>query len=430
MDNHITPKGKNQVKKFKNIADLAERLGGIVNTIALGVFDLSDGSDRSDVSDSVERDASGVPTAWRLFKLGNNEITRNGETFTLEFTQEMFDAIIAYFLEKGTKVPLDSEHFLYNLAEKLGVPESEILNLIPGGRGTFGFGALEKRADGLWISNVEYVPLARDLMAQKIWRWFSPVLRGLVDGHLRVTSVAFVNEPALNNLDAIAASSESSSLSSMSSLSSIISNIKTNNQQKETRVKSILTAIAGLLGIDSLSLGADGSAPEGVAEKIETLKGEVSELRSSKAKFAGFIGSVKNALALGADTAMDVVEGKIIQIAEQAKEASVWKSKADALELAAETDKFGKLLEKGKAEGKLSEAMLASPWIKKQDSLSLSAFLEVAQPIVPLGTVAAGNLSQEDSVALSAEDKEVCKQLGLSEEKFLEEKKLEKRLNQ
>ncbi len=415
------------MKKFKNIADLAERLGGVINTIALGIFDLSDksdGSDGSDVSDSVERDASGVPTAWRLFKLGNNEITRNGETFTLEFTGEMFDAIVAYFAEKGTKIPLDSEHFLYNLAEKLGVPESEILNLIPGGRGTFGFGALEKRADGLWIANVEYVPLARDLMAQKIYRWFSPVLRGLVDGRLRVTSVAFQNQPALNNLDAIAATAESSEIKAGEGLLSLSSEINKLITKKETRVKSILTAIAGLLGMDSLSLGADGSAPQGVVEKIETLKGEVSELRNGKAKFAGFIGSVKNALALGADATPEVIEGKLLEMKQQNGQLVQIRTELDALKLCAEDDKKTKLIDKGVADGKLAGELLV--WAKKQDSVALSAFLEVAQPIMLLGTIAAGNLPQEDSVALTAEDKISCNLLGITEEEFLAAKKLNK----
>lgn len=414
------------------------------NTLALGVFDLSDSSDRSDSSDSVERDSSGVPVAWRLFKLGANEITRNGEKFTLEFTGEMFDSIVAYFAEKGTLVPLDSEHFLYQLAEKLGVPESEVLNLIPGGRGTFGFGSLEKRPDGLWIANVEYVPLARDLMAQKIWRWFSPVLRGLVDGRLRVTSVAFINEPALNNLDAIAAAADSGPSSAeyppAMDMKQLIGNLdalaasaesykQTNTTKKEQSVKQFLAALAGLLGVDAISLGADGSAPEGVVGKIETIKTEICDLRTVKAKFAGFLGSVRNALALAADTAEDVVEGKVLELVEKAKQAEGLKLRVDALELAAETDKFGKLIEKGKADGKLSENMLNSEWMKKQNSISLAAYLEIAQPVVPLGNISKGNLSQEDPVALSAEDKQVCRQLGQSEEEFLKTKKLDRELN-
>ncbi|MCX6984701.1 MAG: hypothetical protein NT118_08130, partial [Lentisphaerae bacterium] len=181
------------------------------NTIALGIFDLSSpatGDQRLTTDIPVERDASGVPVAWRIFKLGENSISQGSETFILEFTPEMFNQMIAYFAEKGAKIPLDSSHFLYYLAEKLQVSEDAIVKLIPDGQGTFGFGSLEKRPDGLWVTNVEYVPLARELMAQRIFRYFSPVIRGLVDGRLRVTSVAFINEPALNNLDAIAASAE------------------------------------------------------------------------------------------------------------------------------------------------------------------------------------------------------------------------------
>ena len=159
-------------------ANIAKALPNSGNTIALGMFEMPETDDKEQMADiPVERDASGVPVAWRIFKLGVNEITQMNTSYSLDFTGEVFDLIIAYFAEKGSRIPLDSHHFLYHLANRLQVDETEVLKLLPDGTATFGFGSLEKRPDGLWVTNVEYVTLARDLMAQGIFRYFSPVLR-------------------------------------------------------------------------------------------------------------------------------------------------------------------------------------------------------------------------------------------------------------
>ncbi len=391
------------------IPEKLKKIAGGGNAVALGVFEMDDGS-----SATVERDASGVPVAWRIFKLGANEMTRGGESWTIEFSDEMLDMIVAYYAEKGEKIPLDSEHFLYALAEKLKVPESEVARMLQKGTGTFGFAALEKRPDGLWVRDVEYLPLAKELIAEKIYRFFSPVLRGLSDGRLRVTSVAFINSPALNNLDAIAASAESTSVSS------IFGNIAV-NQQKEKGVNKILARLAGLLGMDSISLGADGSMPQGVEEKIDSVETELGALRQTKQGLDKFLGSVRDSLALGAEGGLDVAEGKIIALSQKAANADQLKSRVDALELSAETDRKTRLIEQGQKDGKLAGGLLE--WAKKLDSVALGAFLGSAPVIVPSGVIPRQNLTEGDSVALTAEDRAVCKRHGLSEEEFLKTKK-------
>jgi hypothetical protein len=407
---------------MKNFDKLKAKFKG--NTIALGNYELADSPDIP-----VERDASGIPVAWRIFKIGANSMTKNGVEYLLNFTPEVFDQIIAYYTEKGEKIPLDSSHFLYKLAEKLKVDESEVLKFLPDGRGTFGFAALQLRADGLWVTDVEYVPIARQLMAEGILRWFSPVLRGLLDGRLRITSVTFENEPALNNIDAIAASAESSycgitEIQSKLDALAASANIETNNQKKEKEVmKKLLPVLAALIAMDSISMGADGEAPEGVIEKLKNLKPELDGLRATKAKTIAFIGAVRDPLALGAEADLNAVEGRVLGIVEKAKTADGLKLRVDALELSAETEKLDKLKTKGKTEGKLTEAMLASEWLKKQDSVALAAFLEVTPVVVPGGHVDPKNLGNPDAIALSAEDIDYCVKNGYDQKAFLEEKK-------
>ncbi len=399
------------------------------NTIALGIFELADNGENDQ---PIERDASGIPVAWRLFRLGANSITQGGQNIILDFTSEIFDMIIGYFLEKGEKIPLDSKHFLFHLAEKFGVEESELLNFLPDGMGTFGFGSLEKRPDGLWIRDVEYVPIARQLMAEHILQYFSPVLRGLLDGRYRITSVTFENEPALNNLDAIAASAECSTgilpvsvfeLQGKLDALAASADIRRNNQQKEKEVNKLLIALAGLLGMDSISLGADKDAPEGVIEKITNLKTEVTGLKALKQKVSDFTGALKDKLALGADADLNAVQGRILGLIEKAGQADQYKARADALELSAENEKRVKLIEQGKAEGKLSNKMIAGEWLKNMDSVALAAFLKDQDVVIPPGQINPETLGNPDAIAMSAADDQVCLQLGISKEKFLATKK-------
>lgn len=409
---------------------LAKGMPELGNSVALGLFDISK-------IVTVERDEAGIPIAWQIFKMGRNEVTKHsGERFSLNFTSEMFDTIIANFAEKGSVIPLDSRHFLRHLAIELKVDEMDIVKMLPDGKGTFGFGKLEKRPDGLWVVGVEYVPLARDLMAQKIFRYFSPVIHGLADGQLRVTSVAFLNEPALNNLDSIAAGAEDRDFANFAELTTKIDaltlaassgenshNISTNTQNKESSMNKTLMAIAGLVAMDSIALGADGEAPEGVVTKLNNLKEELTDLRAGKEATDGFLGKVRESLALGADADLNAAQGAIVGIVEKAGNADKLKLRVDTLELGAETDKKAKLIEQGKASGKLS-ANMVEKWAGKQDSVALSAFLEHAPVVVPIKQVAIGaDLQDPNSISLSAEDKAVAKNLNITEAEMLASKK-------
>jgi len=424
---------------MKNIRELRNALAAVVpglgNAIAMGVQELIDSQ-----SPAVERDASGVPVAWRIFRLGPNEMTRNGdENIALNFTGEMFDMIVGYFREKGGKVPLDSRHFIYRLAEHFHVDENKVLNLLPDGKATFGFADLEKRADGLWAVNVEYVPLARQLMAEGIFRWFSPVVRGLVDGRLRVTSIALENEPALNGLDQLAAVADNEPPRTLAELTRAVDSLAAgaqsispsqkltnSNPNKEKRVNKLFAALAGLLGLDSLSLGANQEAPEGVVEKIETLKNELPGLRQAKTvatATAAFLGAIRGPLALAADADLNAAQGAILGIAQKAGQADALKVRVDALALEAETRKRDELIAQGQTEGKLPKDGALHEWAKKQDSVALAAYLGAAVKCVPIEPISRGQIANPDTIALSASDREVCKLTGIKEEDFLKTKK-------
>ena len=156
---------------------------------------------------TVTRDANGVPTEWTLLHAGVNRLVKNGKDYELHLSLEDLDAIAAYQEKKGEAIPIDSNHYLHILAEKHGVEESEALRLVPSGVAAMGFGTLFRDGDELRI-RAEWTPGAYELLKEKIFRYCSPVIRGLKEGPIRITSVAMENEPALNCEDVLAAGGE------------------------------------------------------------------------------------------------------------------------------------------------------------------------------------------------------------------------------
>jgi len=406
-----------------------------LDAIALGEFDIT-------LIPAVERDADSIPVAWRIFKYGKNELYKNGEKYSLDFSKEVFDAIITHFRNKGNRIPLDSHHFLYRLAEHYGVSEEDVLKVLPDGQGTFGFGDLEKREDGLWITNVEYVPIARKMMADGTFRYFSPVVRGLSDGRFRVTSVTMENVPAMTNIASLAASENLKHercanfadltdkidviAASAERENNINNNVRVDSisaQKKETSMKNLLIAIAGLIGMDSIAMSENEEAPKDVLEKIKALGAELPQLRADKKATDDFLGQIRGSLALGAEADLNAAQGAIIGLVEKAGDADKLKLRVDAMELSAENDKKAKLIEQGKASGQLSEKMV-SEWADKQDSAALGEFLKHAPAVVPMEKINKDTLEDPDSVSLSEEDKEVAGRLGISEEDMLKEKQV------
>lgn len=368
---------------------------------------------------AVERGLDGVPVAWRLLPYGTFTITREGVTFEADFSPEDAREIVASFTAKGGKIPLDSRHFTYVLAEELGVEEAEVAEMLHSPLATFGFAALEARDDGLWVAGAEYHPLGRKLLAQGVLRWFSPVIRGLLDGALRVTSVTFSNQPAIDHLPALAAEAEAAAAAAVPSLDALAASLdalagkarnrKTQTRKDPTMTKKLLEQIAPLVGLEAIALGDDGALPEAaagdLAARLAALAAELKALRDVRAQaFA--------ALALSDDadpaTAAAALEGL------KAKGAAhdELRRRVDALALEAETRRKSDLTERGLREGKLTRAM-ADGWAKGLDSAALEAYLAQAPVIVPQGALDTARLPQPDSLALTETDREIARKCGL-----------------
>ena len=196
----------------------------------------------------AKRSDTRSPKPFRLFRIGENPLTRNGRDCKLTLSAEELKAIAEYHRKKGEKIPIDSRHALLLAAEKAGVSETEALKAVPSAVAALGFATLELREDGLYAAQIELTPLAEELFRQGALRYWSPVIRGL-DGKspLRITSIAMDNVPALNNLDILAASAETTTQPTGTSRST-----PDGSNRKDTIMTKTEQALAKLLGGETL----------------------------------------------------------------------------------------------------------------------------------------------------------------------------------
>ena len=334
--------------------------------------------DRMELGAEEARREGGRLTGWRLLKCGRNELVKGGKPFVLELGAEEIRGAVELQRGKGEKIPIDSRHALFLAAEKAGVEESEALRLVPQGVGALGFGSLECGEDGsLWIADVEWCPLAAELLAEGMLRYFSPVVRGL-DGKspFRVTSVAMDNVPALSGLDVLAAGQEEQAT------------------VMEARMERVEKALRGLLGCEALALSEEGDAE--VAAKIDEV---VAQLADLKAK-------------------LESAEARIAEL-KGGKEAA--EAKVAELEMSAETGRREALVGQALAEGRITNAQAES--LRKLDSAALGEFLKATPgQAVPNGKGPAPK-KDEGELCLTAEEKDMAKTMGISQEEMLKAKK-------
>ena len=324
-----------------------------MNTIALSSAALG-----------VVRDENGVPVEWSVFKAGDTPFCQEGRDGVIRLTAANLQEIISYHNKKGEMIPVDSEHYLYVLANKKELDENEVLQMFPGSAGAMGFGTLSLENDDLRIK-VKWNPAAYEMLKEKIYKYFSPVLRGIRDGPLRLTSVAMTNTPAINNLDALAASA--------------------NQPGKGSTMTKIEKALQRLTGRDSVALEAEG---DDIADIVE--------------QKADLIEQVKKLLNLDGSATLDEIVAALKAETEKAASADVKQSQLDELAASAEKQAHAELVEKGRRERKIVDADM--DYINSLDSKALSAYLDHAAPKFP-APLGKKPERKGDAISLSAEDK-------------------------
>lgn len=320
----------------------------------------------------VIRDENGVPVEWTLLRIGDNPLCQEGKDDNLLLTAEQMSEILDYHRKKGELIPLDSEHYLYELANQKKLDEHETLKMFPGGVAALGYGSLALSGEELRVK-VKWTPAAYEFMKEKIYKYFSPVIRGLENGPLRVTSVAMTNTPAINHLDALAASA----------------NKRPATGGKESMSK-LENALKRLLGRDSIALGA------------ETEEKEKDQIACEVEEKASLIEQVKTLLGLGAAAGIDEIIAALKAETEKAKTADDKQQQLDELAASAEKREHERLVAQGRAEGKIADSDME--YVNSLDSKALSAHLAHTARKVPLQRIPAPP-RKSDSVVLSAVDR-------------------------
>ena len=310
---------------------------------------------------------------WTLLRIGSNPICQEGRDGSLVLTAEAMQQILDYHTKKGELIPLDSEHYLFELANQKKLDEGETLKLFPGGVAALGFGSLALSGEDLRIK-VKWNPKAYEMLKEKIYKYFSPVIRGLENGPLRVTSVAMTNTPAINNLDALAASAT----------------IKPETGGKENMGK-LEKALSRLLGRESIALEA------------ETKEEEKDKIACEIEGKASLIEQVKQLLGLAADASLEEVIAALKAETEKAKTADEKQAQIDELAASAEKKAHADLVAKGRAERKIVDADME--YVNSLDSKALSAYLDHAAPKFPAPLEHKPTERKSDAAALSAVDR-------------------------
>ena len=352
---------------------------GFLNNWLADILDLSAFGIESD---SVVRDTAGIPVAWRVLKVGPWTLSQNGVAYSGEIVKEHLKSIADWYALKGEQIPLDSEHALKAIADALGTTEADprVIAVFPGGKGPCGWGALELRADGdeLWFQSTKITDALGEAFKQGMIKYFSPVIRGLKEGQLRITSMSHVSVPGINGLPSLTLAAETAA---------------TNPERIQT-MNEILKA----LGLPETATPAEALAA------VNALK--------EKAGAAG------DALGLaGENNKSDRIKLEIVGLKEKAAKADTLQIKVNELTLAADKAKKDELIADLKKNGKLTDAML--PWAEKLDVVSLSEFAKTAAVIVSTQASGAGkDRKQDDAIVLTAEQKQVAQSMGLTEEQY------------
>lgn len=345
---------------------------------------------------TVKRDANGVPEEWTLLHAGVNRLVKNGKDYELHLSVEDLDAIAAYQTKKGETIPIDSNHYLHFLAEKHDVEESEALRLVPSGVAAMGFGTLFREGDELRI-RAEWTPGAYELLKEKIFRYCSPVIRGLKEGPIRITSVAMENEPALNCEDALAAGGENADPEDVARNAVDLKRI-------QDPVERALGRLLGKKLWDEIVLAGEddeGGAIERTAAAIEAK--------------AAAIEAVREGLGVPEDDSDDVVSGILDEVKKRADRADSLQRELDTLAAAAEDKRKAEMIEIGLREGKLTHAL--EDWAKKQDCAVLASYLEHAPAVVP-GRLDFSPDRRPSVRSLSSADEEMIRKFGFDKEEY------------
>lgn len=348
---------------------------------------------------TVKQDANGVPEEWTLLHAGVNRLVKNGKDHELRLSVEDLDAIAAYQAKKGEAIPIDSNHYLHILAEKHGVEESEALRLIPSGVAAMGFGTLFREGDELRI-RAEWTPGAYELLKEKIFRYCSPVIRGLKEGPIRITSVAMENEPALNCEDVLAAGGEGEDADPEDTGRNTVE-----LRRIQDPIERALGRLLGKTVWNEIVLSGEDDGEKAFERTAAAIEAK-----------ADAIAAVREGLGMADDEPDESMSAALDAVKERAGQADALRQELDTMICAAEEKRKAELIEQGLQEGKLTHAL--EDWAKNQDCAVLASYLEHAPVVVPGRMAFAPDKRRTSNRSLTPADEEMIRKFGFDKDEY------------
>ncbi|MBN3779928.1 hypothetical protein G3O06_20540 [Burkholderia sp. Ac-20345] len=348
--------------------DLASSLSGSAQVFPMGAFRAADGSDRP--ADCA---------AWQM-------------------TPEIGARLVAAANARSTDYCFDYEHQVQRSA----------VNGKPAPAAGW-FKTLEMRADGLWATGIRWTPAARQMIEAEEYRYTSPLFSYDKDtgAVLSILNVALTNTPALDGMDAIAASA----LAALTAQPTGNATEKSMDELLE-RLRYLLnlplTATAQEIGAEldkvkvMLNEGNTNTAAASVS-LIGTLTSLRTDLTTSRTALAA-----ASAQAGAHDPSKFVPMDQFVLVQNQVA----------ALSQQIETDERTELVEAGLSDGRI--LAVAKDYWMSQPIAALKSFLAVAQPIAALTATQTKGIPPKNAgvAALSTDEAKIAASLGVDPEKF------------
>jgi phage I-like protein len=337
----------------------------------------------------LESAIDGMPGEVQIIPFGHHE-TEKGP-FVLD--EEGMAAVVKDFNARVNDMVIDYEHQSLTGGE---APAAgwirRLYAVLPGDQRE------APRPAGIWAS-VEWTERARQYLRNREYRYLSPVfLKKLSDGRVvRLLSAALTNQPAIDGMAPVVNRGGSSVVGGALRI--------THNRidGKEVVMKKLLK----LLGLPDTATEADA------VEKVESLKEEVSALRSNVNEVFGLLG-------LKGSEALSEVTGTVMAMKQAAMQVEDLRDKLTAVEAALRRKGAEEVVAEAMNNGKVTPAQ--RDWALEyalRDPEGFRVFAAKAARVIHTGEVAGGKVPDDISHGAAGEvQRQVNRALGISEETF------------
>ena len=324
---------------------------------------------------SVDLAAASAPTDFRVIPAGEFRAWdgRPSECPAWVCTEDDGRRIVAELAARTRKSVIDYEHAtLKAKREAVKAPAAGW------------FERAEWRSDGLWLIGVDWTALAAREIADKAYRYISPVFSyDSASGRVRsLLHAALTNEPGLDNLTDLAA---------------LAAHVFLDQPNQEEVQMELLKKLLAALGLQETATETEAlSAVAALKTNVASLTAQVTA--PDPTKFAPI-------------ATLSALQGENADL----------QTKVAALQAEIDGGKLDTLIDEAKAAGKITPA--TEPLMReigKKDFAALSALLDASTPVVKPGGTQTGGKGPEGgtTAALSAEQKQVVAALGLTVDQF------------